>query len=79
MEKWFTTEYALVLKETEINKLLQEEQASQIHNINKKGVCLVYPGGQEIIVPIVEGRKPTPRTQGNKHRKDTQKPRRRRS
>ena len=52
LKKWFTTEYVLALKETEINKLPQEERASRIHNMNEKGVCLACPRGQEIIVPI---------------------------
>ena len=45
LRKWFNDEYAVALKETKIIDLLKHEAAKRIHNIDEKGVRLVYPSG----------------------------------
>jgi hypothetical protein len=46
LRRWFKDEYRPILKYTKINK------ARYIHNIDEKRTRLVYPAGQEIVVPV---------------------------
>jgi hypothetical protein len=41
-----------MLEKTGINKLPSIKTAKYIHNIDKKGCRLAYPGGQKIIIPV---------------------------
>ena len=49
MRKWFDNKYTVALKIIDLPKHIA---ATRIHNIDEKGVRLVCPSSQHIVVPI---------------------------